>query len=233
MRVHEMNWMQMSRYLEGDDRCVLPIGSVEQHAYLSLATDAILAERLSADAAETEGVPVFPVLNYGVTPYFTAYPGTISIRIQTCLNLVADILDGMERSGFRRILLVNGHGGNNPVGGFVQEWMARKPHVCVRFHNWWETSLTRAKIQKIDSVASHASWMENFAWTRLSDDRQPAVQKAMVDVVRLRAMNPVQAREYLGDGNYGGYYQRSDEDMLSLWAVAVEETRSLLSGSWP
>jgi creatinine amidohydrolase len=39
-------------------------------------------------------------------------------------------------------------------------------------------------------------------------------------------------RAYLGDGNYGGLYQRSDEDMLALWQVAVDETRALLDGSW-
>ena len=43
-------------------------------------------------------------------------------------------------------------------------------------------------------------------------------------------LDPVALRKYLGDGNYGGLYQRSDEDMLALWQVAVEETRALLDG---
>ncbi len=43
---------------------------------------------------------------------------------------------------------------------------------------------------------------------------------------------PVALRAYLGDGNFGGMYQRSDEELLALWQVAVEETRGLLTGSW-
>jgi creatinine amidohydrolase len=54
----------------------------------------------------------------------------------------------------------------------------------------------------------------------------------MVDLARVRALDPVALREYLGDGNFGGVYQRSDDDMLALWKIAVEETRSLLTGSW-
>ena len=62
MRIEDMTWMQVEEYLEGDDRCVVPLGSTEQHAYLSLCVDAILAEKVAADAAEPAGVPVFPVL---------------------------------------------------------------------------------------------------------------------------------------------------------------------------
>ena len=51
MRIADMTWMQVEAYLERDDRCVLPLGSTEQHAYLSLAVDAILAEKMAAEAA--------------------------------------------------------------------------------------------------------------------------------------------------------------------------------------
>ena len=57
-------------------------------------------------------MPVFPVVAYGVTPYFREFPGSISLRVETHLAVVRDILDGMAHSGFRRILIVNGHGGN-------------------------------------------------------------------------------------------------------------------------
>src|ERR687885_561751 len=67
MRVRDLNWMQLAEYLERDDRIVLPIASTEQHGYLSLETDNILAQRVAEEAAEPLGVPVLPVLAYGVT----------------------------------------------------------------------------------------------------------------------------------------------------------------------
>jgi creatinine amidohydrolase len=232
MRISDMNWMQVEHYLETDDRAVLPLGSTEQHSYLRLTVDCILPERVAEEAAEPLGVPVFPVLAYGVTPYFREFPGTISLRVETHLNVVRDILDSMAHSGFRRILIVNGHGGNGAVQQFAQEWGAAHPTCRVIFHNWWNAPRTWAKVQEIDPVASHGSWMENFPWTRLPNVSAPAAQRPMVDMARLRLLDPVGLRRYLGDGNYGGFYERPDADLLAIWSVAVAETRALLEHGW-
>jgi creatinine amidohydrolase len=74
--------------------------------------------------------------------------------------------------------------------------------------------------------------MENFPWTRLPGMMMPEGGRPMVDMSRVRALDPKALKDYLGDGNFGGRYQRSDEEMLTLWAVAVEETRALLTGAW-
>jgi creatinine amidohydrolase len=232
MKITEMNWMQVESYLERDDRAVVPIGSTEQHAGLSLGVDLILAERVSVEAAQPLGVPVFPTLNYGYTPYFTSYPGTVSLRIETLIALVRDVLDSLHRSGFRRILMVNGHGGNAPAGSLIQEWIADHPGSCVRFHNWYNAPRVWKKVLEIDPVAGHASWMENFPWTRIPNVRYPDELKPMIDIERFRLRDPKTARELLGDGNFGGRYQRSDEDMLALWKVAVDETREMIEGPW-
>ncbi|HVX39212.1 MAG TPA: creatininase family protein [Gemmatimonadaceae bacterium] len=232
MRITDMNWMQVERYLQHDDRAVLPLGSTEQHSYLRLTVDCILPERVAAEAAEPLGVPVFPVVAYGVTPYFRDFPGSISLRVETHLAVVRDILDSMAHSGFRRILIVNGHGGNGAVAQLAQEWAADHAGCRVIFHNWWNAPRTWAAVQAIDPVASHGSWMENFPWTRLPEVEVPTAQRPMVDLARVRLLDPTALRDYLGDGNYGGHYQRSDEDMLAIWQVAVGETRALLATGW-
>src|SRR3954467_344381 len=66
--------MQLEEYLERDDRIVLPVGSTEQHAYLSLETDNVLAERVAFEAAELLGVPVLPAPPYGPPPPFAGAP---------------------------------------------------------------------------------------------------------------------------------------------------------------
>jgi creatinine amidohydrolase len=224
MRISSMNWMQVEAALARDRRAVVPVGSTEQHGYLSLAVDAILAERVAVEAAEPLGVPVFPVLAYGITPYFRSYPGTISLRLDTYHRIVADILDSLAGTGFTRILFVNGHGGNSPGGSITQEWMNAHPGVVVRWHNWWNAPKAAAAVEAIDRVASHASWMENFPWTRLAGVALPEASKPMVDMARLRALD--------APGNFGGDYQKPDDRMLEVWRAGVEETRAAIEGPW-
>jgi len=232
MRIADMNWMQVEERASIDDRCVLPIGSVEQHAYLSLAVDAILAERVATDAAEPVGTPVFPVLPYGMASGYADFPGTVSLRLSTYAAVLNDILDSVKRAGFRRILIVNGHGGNSPITAFISEWLNENRDATVRFHDWWRAPKVWALVQATDPIASHASWMENFPWTRLADVALPRAQKPMIDLSRLSQVDAGRKRAMIGDGNYGGDYQKSDEVMLGIWRTAVEEVREQLEGDW-
>ena len=129
MKIADMNWAQVEAYVARDDRAVLPIGSTEQHAGLSLCVDYILSERVSVEAAEPLGVPVYPGLPYGMTPYFMAYPGTVSLSTDTYSRLIRDVLDSITTHGFKRILIVNGHGGNTSVQSTIAEWRDRKSVV--------------------------------------------------------------------------------------------------------
>lgn len=233
MRIAEMNWRQVEAYLARDDRIVVPLGSTEQHAGLSLAVDAILAERVAVEAAEPLGVPVMPVLAYGIAPYFLAFPGTVSLRLSTYASIIEDVLASLAGQGFRRILFVNGHGGNIPAQAAAADWQVGRPEVAVKFHHWWKAERTARKVHEIDEVASHASWMENFPWTRLEGVTQPDARKPMVDLALMQTMAPAAVRALLGDGNFGGRYQRPDEEMLAIWDVAVAETRAELEQGWP
>ena len=232
VRIAGLHWRQVEEALARDDRAVVPVGSTEQHAFLSLATDNILSERVAAEAAEPLGVPVFPALAYGVTPSFMAFPGTLSLRFATFVEVVRDLLDSLAATGFRRILIVNGHGGNIAALGMAAEWNATHPGVKARVHSWWNAPRVWARVQAIDPVASHASWMENFPWTRLAGVAMPGERKPMVDLDRLRLLGPVEARALLGDGNFGGLYQRPDADLEALWREAVAETRDAIEGPW-
>ncbi len=227
MRIADMDWRMIEDWTRSDDRVVLPLGSTEQHAGLSLMVDAILAEKCAVDAAEPLGVPVYPAIPFGIAPYFQAFPGSIHIRVSTYCDLVRDTLDSLKRGGFRRILIVNGHGGNQPAAALAQEWLLDNPDCRVRFHDWWKAPKTWAQVMATDPVASHASWMENFPWTRLATTVADA-EKPMVDTDRLRTLPPFEARNLLEDGSYGGRSQRSDNEMLAIWAVAIEETRAML-----
>jgi creatinine amidohydrolase len=232
MRIAEMHWQQVEAQAARDDRAILPIGSTEQHAYLSLCVDAILAEKVAVESADPLGLPVFPVLNYGLTPSFVDYPGTVTLKLSTLIAVLSDVLDGMRSSGFKRIVIVNGHGGNSPALAAVQEWLDRNRGCQVKWHNWWNAPQTFATVQSIDPVASHASWMENFPWTRLAGAPVPAGQKPMLDLARFSQLDPGAKKKLLGDGNYGGLYQRPDVDMEAIWHTAITETRAVMDDGW-
>jgi creatinine amidohydrolase len=232
MKIADMNWMQVETAIARDQRAVVPVGSTEQHAYLSLSVDSILAERVATEAAAPLAVPVFPVLNYGITPYFRAYPGTVSLRLDTYQLIVADIMESLAGSGFTRILFVNGHGGNIPGGSILQEWMNDHPGVAVKWHNWWNAPKTAAAVAAVDPVGSHASWMENFPWTRLAGVTMPAGRKPAIDLSRMRLMDAAAVRAYIGDGNFAGEYQKTDDEMMRVWRAGVEETREAIEGPW-
>ena len=232
MRIADMNWMQVEEYLKHNDLAVVPLGCTEQHAYLSLSTDSTLAERVAVEAAEPLGVPVFPVVAYGLTPYFMAYPGSVTLRMQTYLALLRDILDSLHGSGFRRVVFVNGHGGNNPADAVAAEWMMDHAATRIKFYNWWNAPKTWAQVQASDPAASHASWMENFPWTRLPGVPMPAAHKTVAPRAGRARLVGADLRAYYGDGNFGGYYQRDDGEMLALWQVAVAETRQVIAEGW-
>ncbi|MDH3205949.1 MAG: creatininase family protein [Gemmatimonadota bacterium] len=232
MRIADMTWMQVEEYLTRDDRCVVPLGCTEQHAYLSLTTDNTLADRVATEAAEPLGIPVFPVVPYGITPYFMDYPGTVTVSPVTYERLLLEILGSVRRHGFKRIIVVNGHGGNAPARPATEAWASRRKGVRLRWHDWWRAPRTRASIDAIDPDASHASWMESYPWTRVQGVEPPEGHKARTRGMTGDESSPARFREVLGDGSMGGFYERGAEETLALWRVAVEETREIMTDGW-
>jgi creatinine amidohydrolase len=234
MRAYDCNWMMLEEHLASDDRVVLPVGSTEQHGYLSVGTDAILAERVAVEAAQPLGIPVLPALAFGVTPYFSRFPGSPSLRLSTYLAVVEDLLNSLVTQGFRRIAIVNGHGGNSPAAGFVREWLAERPAdgVQVLWHDWWNAPRTWAVVQGFDADSSHGSWMEAFPWTRLPGVDLPAGAKPPVSQAEIKRSSASRLRELTGDGVFGGAYSRPEEDVLAVWRTGVEEVRDLLRDGW-
>ncbi|MBI5929565.1 MAG: creatininase family protein [Chloroflexi bacterium] len=219
----DLNWMDVESYLQHDNRVILITGATEQHAYLSLLTDIRIPTSLAMAVAQRTNVLIAPPLNFGVSDYFMDYPGTITINQATFDAIVTDIVTSLIRHGFRRILLLNGHGGNQfPVG--VQELTAQMPELKVVWHNWWKSPAVKKFAAEINQTPDHANWLENFPFTRVAES--PKTIKPFVDIELVKA--GANGREVLGDGSFGGAYQISNELMQAFFDRLVHEITEIV-----
>jgi creatinine amidohydrolase len=99
----------------GRSTVVVPFGAVEQHGpHLPLDTDAVLADRLGPLLAERLDALCAPTIRIGCSQHHLAFPGTLALRPQSLQMIVHGLVDSLVRHGFRRVVLLATHGGNEP-----------------------------------------------------------------------------------------------------------------------
>lgn len=114
------------------DTCIIPIGCVEKHGlHLPLGTDIMHSNHIAWMASQIETVCVFPDFIFGDVPGHNPPPGTVTIPLETQLLLLEQLCEQMARNGFKKIILYNGHGGNNLwLSAFLRN-IENKPHDYV------------------------------------------------------------------------------------------------------
>lgn len=124
---------------------VLPIGATEQHGpHLPVGTDALVAETIARRAAESAAVVspheviLAPTLPFGASAHHLAFGGTISLGTATLIAVLDDIVDSIEQQGGRRVLIVNGHGGNQGASRAVASAADARAAVTVATVDYWE-----------------------------------------------------------------------------------------------
>jgi creatinine amidohydrolase len=121
MALAELTTDEAKRLFETHQTVIIPTGSTEQHGHhLPLGTDHETALAVALRAGEQAGVPVTPVIPFGLSRHHMWAPGTISFSARTYMQVVSEICESLFAHGVRRVLIVNGHGGNNRV---LQETM--------------------------------------------------------------------------------------------------------------
>lgn len=119
---------------------IVPTGSVEQHGP-HCPMDVDIAGPFHMAVAAAQRVEPFPVLVAppvwsGFTHYNMGFPGTISLRLETYQALLADILRSIHANGFPRIIVINGHGGNNAPNWAVTTQLAEEDIFPITFSYW-------------------------------------------------------------------------------------------------
>ncbi|MHA1904427.1 MAG: creatininase family protein [Candidatus Thorarchaeota archaeon] len=166
----KMTWPEVAERLEVCDIAIVPIGSTEQHGpALPVDNDHYIATQISHSVAELiwedVKVTVAPTIAYGFSPHHMDFKGTISLRESTLASLIVDVCVSLVVHGFRNIILINGHGGNNTGISNALHQLKAKVDAKIFSINWWDMAA-----DKIREVAKrpvfHACDMEtSVAWS--------------------------------------------------------------------
>ena len=224
MRYEDLHWFDVENYLKTDDRLMIVFGSCEQHAHLSLLTDVKIPLSLADAASKDTNVLVAPVVNFGISPYFLAYPGTISLRVETLLDIGEDIIRSVYQQGFRRLLVLNGHGGNDPLKERFYELANQLELLQVRWYAWFQSHSVLDIAVMNDLKPAHANWVEAFPFTQIGEP--PAVDKRPLEIPSM--LSSRETRELFGDGSFGGPYAVSQNIMQEIFDTALLDILQLL-----
>jgi creatinine amidohydrolase len=178
-RYEKLTWPEVNDAVELGKVCVVPCGSVEQHgAHLPLDVDIVCPQGIAYGAGREvpDKLLVLPPVWYGYTAHVMDFPGTINTHYETFIRQVLDITQSLAYHGFKKIVLLNGHGSNMPN----LDLAARRTNLetdaeCV-VAAWWnlltvdKTFLPRWRQSKFPGGCSHACELETSLYLYLDGD---------------------------------------------------------------
>ncbi len=128
---------------------VLPIGATEQHGpYLATGTDALLAETAAERAIERAGessprpLVLAPTIPVGASDHHLPFGGTLSLRPETLLAVLLDLIRSVADCGGRRLVIVNGHGGNRGICSAAAAAASVRAPIAVGYTDYWDAAAT-------------------------------------------------------------------------------------------
>jgi creatinine amidohydrolase len=174
MQLGEFNWTDIKA--QTGRVVVVPLGSLEQHGHhLPLLTDSMIGTEIARRAeAELRDEALFlPLLWVGASDHHRAFPGTVSVNNHVYVDLLVDVLESLVAGGFRRIFLLNSHGGNITPGRMaiydVQLNHRDLPDLYLAFSSWWTLAAEQvaALMNVQQEMVTHACEQESSMILRL------------------------------------------------------------------
>lgn len=139
--IPEMTWEEVGEALKEAKVAVIPVGSMEQHGpHLPLQSDTVFVLYICRKAAE-EVYPialVTPPVSIGISRHHIKFPGTLTLRHETLIDLLMDVGWSLKQHGVKKVALINGHGGNNPVVKIAARKMFDELGLLTASLSYWE-----------------------------------------------------------------------------------------------
>ena len=167
MQLIYCTWKDIEKYLDSSNGVIIPIGATEQHGPTGyIGTDAICAETIACGVGEATDALVGPTINIGMSVHHTTFPGTITFKPSTLIQVVSEYVFSLARHGFERFFFLNGHGGNmNTLDAAFWDMYSRIPELNlskkIRFQtaSWYLMPNVNSKRREIfgDKEGGHAT----------------------------------------------------------------------------
>jgi len=173
-RYNRLTWQDMNGAIKQEKVVILPTGSTEQHGpHLPLDVDSFLAESVCLEIGRRvpDKVLVLPAVAYGLNGHHIDFPGTIHIEPEVFIAFCLNITKSVAYHGFRRILIVNGHGSNTPLVDLVARKTVLSTKSLCASVNYFQLALEAfAKVRESETIA-HADELETSLYLYLAPRR--------------------------------------------------------------
>jgi creatinine amidohydrolase len=181
---------QLRERAKADAIVIVPVGSLEQHGpHLPVEIDSLLGEAVALKTArlvaDKENVVVLPMLWTGLSEHHMSFGGTVTLDNATFLAVIECICRSVVRHGFRRIVLLNGHGGNDNALRVAADELSPKLEVpIIQFTYWYAAEKTIAGLLERQSNLWHACEAETSMCMALRPELVAEDRIAMAEVNR-------------------------------------------------
>jgi hypothetical protein len=135
-RLGDMSWKEAEEACKRSDTVIMPVGTLHAHGPTPISIDASSVEKLADEVGKRTGLLTLPLLAYGENDKMKNYPGSIAIRPSTLEDFYVDICKSLNRNGIRKVIFLNGHGGNRET--LIRTGRrVRKLGMVIAIVEWW------------------------------------------------------------------------------------------------
>jgi creatinine amidohydrolase len=180
-RIGELTWERFRDLVPRDkDLVLVPVGTIEAHGAIPLGTDTVIPEALATDLAEKLDALVAPAVAYGVTNSLLPYPGSTTVSSSTFRAYLFEAAAGLVDAGFRRVVLLNGHGGQSEEVAEVVARLWNEKRAYAAAVEWWGLAAEASASIYPGVVSGHAGVEETAMVLAVAPDTIDAKRAAAI-----------------------------------------------------